>query len=303
LKTSTQYPRDLIGYGAKPPKAKWPGGARVALQFVLNYEEGGENSILHGDKASEAFLSEIVGAQALEGVRHMSMESLYEYGSRVGVWRILNLFERYEIPFTVYGVAMAMERNPGAVDALLKAGHEIASHGWRWINYQYVPEEVEREHMQQAIDIHRKLTGERPLGWYTGRTSPNTRRLVVENGGFVYDADDYNDELPWYDTRYGKPQLVVPYTLDANDMRFATAQGFNSGDQFFSYLKDSFDVLYEEGQRSPRMMSVGLHCRLAGRPGRVKSLERFLKYVRGKKVWFARRIEIANHWLKHHPHG
>jgi putative urate catabolism protein len=303
LKTSTQYPRDLIGYGAKPPKAKWPGGARVALQFVLNYEEGGENSILHGDKASEAFLSEIVGAQALEGVRHMSMESLYEYGSRVGVWRILNLFERYEIPFTVYGVAMAMERNPGAVDALLKAGHEIASHGWRWINYQYVPEEVEREHMQQAIDIHRKLTGERPLGWYTGRTSPNTRRLVVENGGFVYDADDYNDELPWYDTRYAKPQLVVPYTLDANDMRFATAQGFNSGDQFFSYLKDSFDVLYEEGQRSPRMMSVGLHCRLAGRPGRVKSLERFLKYVRGKKVWFARRIEIANHWLKHHPHG
>jgi putative urate catabolism protein len=270
---------------------------------VLNYEEGGENSILHGDKASEAFLSEIIGAQPLEGVRHMSMESIYEYGSRVGVWRILDLFSRYEIPFTVYGVAMAMERNPAAVEALLKAGNEIASHGWRWINYQHVPEEVEREHMKRAIEIHKKLTGERPLGWYTGRTSPNTRKLVVEDGGFVYDADDYNDDLPWYDTRYGKPQLVVPYTLDANDMRFATAQGFNSGDQFYAYLKDAFDVLYEEGTRTPRMMSVGLHCRLVGRPGRLASLERFLKYVRGKKVWFARRIDISNHWLKHHPHG
>jgi putative urate catabolism protein len=269
---------------------------------VLNYEEGGENSILHGDKASEAFLSEIVGAAALEGVRHMSMESLYEYGSRVGVWRILELFSRYEIPFTVYGVAMAMERNPAAVEALLKEGNEIASHGWRWIDYQYVPEGVEREHMQRAIEIHKKLTGERPLGWYTGRTSPNTRKLVVEDGGFVYDADDYSDDLPWYDTRYGKAQLVVPYTLDANDMRFATAQGFNSGDQFFAYLKDAFDVLYEEGTRTPRMMSVGLHCRLVGRPGRLASLERFLKYVRGKKVWFARRIDIARHWLKQHPH-
>ena len=302
-----QYPRDLTGYGPKPPKAKWPGSARVALQFVLNYEEGGENSILHGDKASEAFLSEIIGAPAMEGVRHMSMESIYEYGSRVGVWRILDLFSRYEIPFTVYGVAMAMERNPAAVEALLKAGHEIASHGLRWISYQYVPEEVEREHMQRAIEIHQRLTGERPLGWYTGRTSPNTRKLVVEDGGFVYDADDYNDDLPWYDTRHhrkdGTPQLVVPYTLDANDMRFATAQGFNSGDQFLAYLKDAFDVLYEEGARTPRMMSVGLHCRLVGRPGRLASLERFLKYVRGKKVWFARRIDIANHWLKHHPHG
>jgi putative urate catabolism protein len=302
-----QYPRDLVGYGAKPPKARWPAAARVALQFVLNYEEGGESSILHGDKASEAFLSEIVGAQALEGVRHMSMESIYEYGSRVGVWRILDLFSRYEMPLTVYGVAMAMERNPAAVDALLKAGNEIASHGWRWINYQYVPEEVEREHMQRAIEIHRKLTGERPLGWYTGRTSPNTRKLVVEDGGFVYDADDYSDDLPWYDTRHRRKdataQLIVPYTLDANDMRFATAQGFNSGDQFFSYLKDAFDVLYEEGTRLPRMMSVGLHCRLAGRPGRLASLERFLRYVRSKKVWFARRIDIARHWLKHHPHA
>jgi putative urate catabolism protein len=305
--TSNPYPRDLIGYGGKPPKAKWPGSARVALQFVLNYEEGGENSVLHGDKASEAFLSEIVGAAPLEGVRHMSMESIYEYGSRVGVWRILELFSRYDLPFTVYGVAMAMERNPAAVEAFLKAGHEIASHGWRWINYQYVPEAVEREHMQRAIEIHRKLTGERPLGWYTGRSSPNTRKLVVEDGGFVYDADDYSDDLPWYDTRYqdksGKPQLVVPYTLDANDMRFATAQGFNSGDQFFAYLKDAFDVLYEEGNRTPRMMSVGLHCRLVGRPGRLASLERFLKYVRGKKVWVTRRIDIARHWLKHHPHG
>jgi putative urate catabolism protein len=305
--SSSPYPRDLIGYGGKPPKAKWPGSARVALQFVLNYEEGGENSILHGDKASEAFLSEIVGARPREGVRHMSMESIYEYGSRVGVWRVLELFSRYDMPFTVYGVAMAMERNPAAVDALLKAGHEIASHGWRWIDYQDVPESVEREHMRRAIEIHRRLTGERPLGWYTGRTSPNTRKLVVEDGGFVYDADDYNDDLPWYDTRYrdksGKPQLVVPYTLDANDMRFASPQGFNSGDQFFAYLKDAFDVLYEEGNRTPRMMSVGLHCRLVGRPGRLASLERFLKYVRGKKVWIARRIDIARHWLKHHPHA
>jgi len=298
------YPRDLVGYGATPPKAKWPRGARIALQFVLNYEEGGESSILHGDKASEAFLSEIVAAQPLEGARHMSMESLYEYGSRVGVWRILDLFRRYDLPLTVFGVAMALERNPAVVEAFLQAGHEIASHGWRWINYQDVPLELERSHMQKAIEIHRKLTGERPLGWYTGRTSPNTRRLVVEDGGFLYDADDYNDDLPWYDTRYseksGKPQLVVPYTLDANDMRFATPQGFNSGSQFFDYLRDSFDVLYAEGGR---MMSVGLHCRLVGRPGRMASLERFLKYVRSKKAWVARRIDIARHWLKHHPHG
>jgi putative urate catabolism protein len=299
-RASVQYPRDLAGYGARPPKVKWPGGGRVALNFVLNYEEGGENSILHGDKASEAFLSEIVGAQPLEGVRHMSMESIYEYGSRVGVWRILNLFARHKLPLTVYGVAMAMERNPAAVEAMLEAGHEIASHGWRWINYQHVPVDEEREHMRRAIEIHRRLTGERPLGWYTGRTSPNTRKLVVEDGGFVYDADDYNDDLPWYDTRHGKPQLIVPYTLDANDMRFATAQGFNSGDDFFSYLKDSFDVLYAEGGR---MMSVGLHCRVVGRPGRLASLERFIKYVRGKKAWVTRRIDIARHWLKHHPHG
>jgi putative urate catabolism protein len=299
-----QYPRDMVGYGANAPKPRWPRGARLALQFVLNYEEGGESSILHGDRTSEAFLSEIVAAQPLEGVRHMSMESLYEYGSRVGVWRLLELFRRYDVPLTVFGVAMALERNPSVAEALLKAGHEIASHGWRWIDYQYVPLEVEREHMQRAIEIQKKLTGERPLGWYTGRTSPNTRRLLVEDGGFVYDADDYNDELPWYDTRYGRPQLVVPYTLDANDMRFASAQGFNSGQQFFDYLKDSFDVLYEEGRRLPRMMSVGLHCRLVGRPGRMASLEKFLRYATRKpKVWLARRIDIARHWLKVHPHG
>jgi putative urate catabolism protein len=300
MASAPSYPRDLVGYGARPPKPKWPGGARVALNFVLNYEEGGENAVLHGDKASEAFLSEIIGAQPLQGVRHMSMESIYEYGSRVGVWRILALFARYDMPLTVFGIAMAMERNPAAVEAFLEAGHEVASHGWRWINYQDVPLEVEREHMQRAIEIQRRLTGERPLGWYTGRTSPNTRRLVVEDGGFLYDADDYNDDLPWYDGRYGKPQLVVPYTLDANDMRFATAQGFNSGEQFFAYLRDAFDVLYAEGGR---MMSVGLHCRLVGRPGRLKSLEQFLRYVRGKKAWITRRVDIARHWLKHHPHA
>ncbi|MFM9971057.1 MAG: allantoinase PuuE [Burkholderiales bacterium] len=299
---SENYPRDLIGYGAYPPKANWPGKARIAVQFVLNYEEGGENAILHGDAASESFLSEMIGTPALEGVRHMSMESLYEYGSRVGVWRILDLFKRYDLPLTVFGVAMAMQRNPAAVEAFMKAGHEIASHGFRWINYQYIPIKTEREHMQRAIEIQQRLTGERPLGWYTGRTSPNTRKLVVENGGFVYDADDYNDELPFYDTRYGKPQLVVPYTLDANDMRFAAAQGFNSGDQFYAYLKDSFDALYAEGQRTPRMLSVGLHCRLVGRPGRLASLEKFLKYVKSKpRVWVARRIDIARHWQKHHP--
>jgi putative urate catabolism protein len=294
----------MTGYGATPPRANWPRKARLALQFVLNYEEGGENSVLHGDPASEAFLSEIVGAQPIEGARHMSMESIYEYGSRAGVWRILELFRRHRLPLTIYGVAMALERNPAAVEAFLEAGHEIASHGWRWINYQHVPIEEEREHMRRAIEIHKRLTGERPLGWYTGRTSPNTRQLVVEDGGFVYDADDYSDDLPWYDTRYlkkdGAPQLVVPYTLDANDMRFATPQGFNSGEQFYQYLKDSFDVLYAEGGR---MMSVGLHCRLAGRPGRIAALEKFIKYAKRKNVWITRRIDIARHWLKHHPHG
>ena len=299
---SNGYPRDLAGYGASPPKANWPKGARIAVQFVLNYEEGSENSILHGDAAAESFLSEMVAAQPIAGARHMSMESLFEYGSRVGVWRLLDLFKRYRVPLTVFGVAMALERNPAVVEAFLRNGHEIASHGWRWINYQQVPLEVEREHMQKAIAIQKRLTGERPYGWYAGRTSPNTRKLVVEDGGFAYDADDYNDELPWYDARYGKPQLIVPYTMDANDMRFVQPQGFNTGEQFYQYLKDSFDVLYAEGAKTPRMMSVGLHCRLAGRPGRLASVERFLRYASKKpKVWFARRIDIARHWLKHHP--
>ena len=296
------YPRDLVGYGATPPDPKWPGRARIALQFVLNYEEGGENSVLHGDAASETFLSEIVGAQAFVGQRHMSMESLYEYGSRVGVWRMLKLFRHYNIPLTIFAVAMAMERNPAVVEAFMQAGHEIANHGLRWINYQDVPLKIEREHMQRAIEIQKRLTGERPFGWYTGRTSPNTRRLVVEDGGFEYDADDYSDDLPWYDTRHGKPQLVVPYTLDANDMRFLAVQGFNSGEQFYAYLKDSFDALYAEGRDTPRMMSVGLHCRIAGKPGRIFALERFLRYVSKKRgVWFARRIDIARHWAKRYP--
>ena len=299
---ASPYPRDLVGYGATPPDPKWPGRARIALQFVLNYEEGGENSVLHGDAASETFLSEIVGAQAFVGQRHMSMESLYEYGSRVGVWRMLKLFRHYNIPLTIFAVAMAMERNPAVVEAFMQAGHEIANHGLRWINYQDVPLKVEREHMQRAIEIQKRLTGERPFGWYTGRTSPNTRRLVVEDGGFEYDADDYSDDLPWYDTRYGKPQLVVPYTLDANDMRFLAVQGFNSGEQFYAYLKDSFDALYAEGRDTPRMMSVGLHCRIAGKPGRIFALERFLRYVSKKPgVWFARRIDIARHWAKRYP--
>ncbi len=297
-----QYPRDMIGYGENPPNPNWPGAARIAVQFVLNYEEGGENCILHGDDASEAFLSEIVGAQMLEGVRHISMESIYEYGSRAGVWRLLRLFKEQGIPLTIFAVAMAMQRNPAVVEAFLRDGHEICSHGYRWINYQYVPEAVEREHMQQAIDIIKTMTGERPLGWYTGRTSPNTRRLVAEEGGFEYDADAYDDDLPYWAAVEGRQQLIVPYTLDVNDMRFAALQGFNSGDQYFAYLKDSFDTLYAEGAYAPKMMSVGLHCRLVGRPGRIAALKRFLEYVKSHEdVWFARRIEIARHWQKEFP--
>ena len=299
---SNNYPRDLRGYGANPPDPRWPGGARLALQIVLNYEEGGENCVLHGDPASEAFLSEIVGADAREGVRHMSMESLYEYGSRVGVWRLKNLFDRYKIPVTVFAVGMAVERNPEPVKALFDAGYEICSHGYRWIDYQNVSETTEREHMQKVVRIIEETIGERPLGWYTGRTSPNTRALVVEEGGFLYDADDYSDELPFWDLKHGKPQLVIPYTLDANDMRFATPQGFNSGTQFLQYLKDSFDVLYAEGADSPRMMSVGLHCRISGRPGRFAALEAFLRYARSHDdVWFCRRVDIARHWHTEFP--
>ncbi len=297
------YPRDLVGYGPNPPKADWPGGARIAVQFVLNYEEGGENCVLHGDEASEAFLSEMVAAQPLPGVRHMSMESLYEYGSRVGVWRLLKLFERKGVPLTIFAVAMAAERHPEVIRAMVDAGHEIASHGYRWINYQYLDEAVEREHMRKAMEILERVSGSRPLGWYTGRTGPNTRRLVAEYGGFLYDADSYDDDLPHWELVAGKPQLIVPYTLDCNDMRFAQVQGFNSGEQFFTYLKDSFDALYEEGAETPRMMSIGLHCRLVGRPGRIKSLERFLDYAAGHEgVWFCRRVDIARHWHERHPY-
>ncbi|WP_068877666.1 MULTISPECIES: allantoinase PuuE [unclassified Phenylobacterium] len=297
------YPRDLIGYGKDPPHADWPGGARIAIQMVLNYEEGGENCVLHGDPASEAFLSDMINPPAVAGARHMSMEQIYEYGSRAGVWRLLRLFDRYKTPVTVFGVAMAMERNPAVVEAMLEAGHEIASHGWRWINYQDVPERVEREHMFRAIDIHKRLTGERPLGWYTGRTSPNTRALVAAEGGFLYDADDYSDDLPFWTEVGRRPHLIVPYTLEANDMRFS-GTGLNTGEQFHSYLKDAFDVLYAEGEDRPKMLSIGLHCRIVGRPGKMAGLERFIRYALGHQdVWFCRRIEIARHWRERHPHG
>lgn len=299
---SDAYPRDLIGHGPNPPHADWPGGARIAVQVVLNYEEGAENSVLHGDPGAETFLSDMIFPGAVEGARHMSMESLYEYGSRAGVWRLLRLFEKYDLPLTVFGVAMAMERNPAVVEAFLEAGHEIASHGWRWINYQAVPEAIEREHMARAIEIHTRLTGERPLGWYTGRTSPNTRRLAAEEGGFLYDADDYSDDLPFWSTQTATPHLIVPYTLEANDMRFS-GTGLNTGEQFFSYLKDAFDGLYAEGETHPKMMSIGLHCRLAGRPGKMAGLERFLRHALSHQdVWFARRIDIARHWRERHPH-
>ncbi len=310
MDTYSNYPRDLVGYGRNPPHARWPGGARVALQFVLNYEEGGENCVLHGDPASETFLSEIIGAQAFP-MRHMSMESLYEYGSRAGLWRVLRLFEERGLPLTVFAVAMALRRHPEAASAFRELGHEIACHGLRWISYQNVDEATERAHMLEAVQILRELTGEAPLGWYTGRDSPNTRRLVVEHGGFAYDADHYGDDLPFWqqvETSDGRqvPHLVVPYTLDTNDMRFAAMQGFNSGTQFFDYLKDAFDVLYLEGDPDgldrPKMLSIGLHCRLIGRPARAAALARFLDYVQGHdKVWITRRIDIANHWKTLHP--
>ncbi|MFB2891548.1 allantoinase PuuE [Aerosakkonemataceae cyanobacterium BLCC-F50] len=296
-----QYPRDMVGYGRNTPDPKWPNQARVAVQFVINYEEGGENSILHGDVASEAFLSEIVAAVPLTGVRNMNMESIYEYGSRSGFWRLHRIFTQRGIPVTIYGVAMALQRNPEAVAAMLEADWEIASHGYRWLDYQYVGEEEEREHLQKAIAIHTQVTGSRPLGCYIGRVSPNSRKLIVEEGGFLYDADSYADDLPYWIYDYGKPHLVIPYTLDNNDMRFATNQGFNSGEQFFAYLKDAFDVLYTEGETAPKMMSIGLHCRLVGRPGRAAALARFLDYVQQhERVWLCRRIDIARHWHEHH---
>ena len=298
----SQYPRDLKGYGQQPPNVNWPNSARIAVQFVINYEEGGENCVLHGDAASEAFLSEIVGAQAYQGMRHVNMESIYEYGSRAGFWRLHRLFNQHQLPVTVFGVAMALERNPQAVDAMLKSNWEIASHGYRWIDYQFIDESVEREHLQQAIEIQTRLTGEPPKGWYLGRCSPNSHRMIAELGKFVYNADTYADDLPYYDTQFSKPQLMVPYTLDVNDMRFASPQGFNCGDQFYSYLKDSFDVLYAEGETQPKIMSIGLHCRLIGRPGRIAALARFLDYIEAQEqVWVTRRIDIANHWLDTQP--
>jgi putative urate catabolism protein len=302
----TDYPRDLVGYGRTPPHARWPGNARVAVQFVLNYEEGGENSVLHGDAGSEQFLSEIVGAAAYPD-RHLSMESIYEYGSRAGVWRILREFERRGLPLTVFGVSMALERHPELTRAFVELGHEIACHGWRWIHYQSMDEATEREHLRRGMEFIERLTGQRALGWYTGRDSPNTRRLVADHGGFLYDSDYYGDDLPFW-TRVAKTDgsevdhLVVPYTLDSNDMRFATPQGFNTGEQFLRYLTDTFDVLYEEGAESPKMMSVGMHCRLLGRPGRFRALQRFLDHVqRHDRVWVCRRVDIARHWIANHP--
>ncbi|MGH8166565.1 MAG: allantoinase PuuE [Woeseiaceae bacterium] len=302
MSSNVNYPRDLRGYVARPPKADWPGNARLALQFVVNYEEGGENCILHGDAASEMFLSEIVGAAAYPGLRHMNMESLYEYGTRAGFWRLYRLFVEFDLPVTVFAVAMALERNPEVVVPMLKADWEIASHGYRWIDYQFVDEAAERDHLERAVEIHEKLTGARPLGWYLGRCSPNSHRLVAEHGGFIYNSDTYADDLPYWDATFDEPQLMVPYTLDVNDMRFSTAQGFNTGRQFYHYLKDTFDELYAEGEESPKMMSVGLHCRLAGRPGRTAALRRFLQYVvEHDDVWVARRIDIARHWRERHP--
>lgn len=295
------YPRDMIGYGRTPPQAAWPNGARLALQFVVNYEEGGENTILDGDPASEAFLSEIVGAQPLVGKRNMNMESIYEYGSRAGFWRLWRTFTSRKLPVTVYGVTAALVRNPEAVAAMKEAGWEIASHALRWIDYQDMPVDEERRQLHEAIRLHTEATGSRPLGWYTGRISPQTRQLVMDEGGFLYDSDSYADDLPYWIGGPKGPHLVIPYTLDANDMRFATAQGFNSGDQFFSYLKDSFNVLRAEGAETPKMMNVGLHCRLVGRPGRTAALARFLDYAAGfDDVWICRRIDIARHWHTHH---
>lgn len=300
------YPRDMLGYAGKPPHPHWPGGARLAIQFVLNYEEGSENNVLHGDSGSEQFLSDIIGAASYPD-RHMSMDSLYEYGSRAGFWRIHNEFQRRGLTMTIFGVAMALARNPEVVQAIKNADYDVVSHGWRWLHYQNIDEQTERQHMLQAIETLENLFGKKPLGWYTGRDSPNTRRLVVEQGSFQYDSDYYGDDLPFWSEvtcQDGtvKPHLIVPYTLDANDMRFATAQGFNTAEQFYTYLKDSFDVLYEEGEHAPKMMSVGMHCRLLGRPGRFRALQRFLDYIQGfDDIWVCRRQDIADHWIKTHP--
>lgn len=291
----------MVGYGKGSIHPKWPNKARIAVQFVLNYEEGAENSILHGDNASEAFLSEIVGAKAYEGARHMSMESIYEYGSRAGVWRILNLFKEFDVPVTIFAVALAIARNRELADYLVEQNYDICAHGFRWIDYQFVDEKTEREHIKDCISVLTEYLGKRPEGWYTGRNSPNTRRLIVEEGGFLYDSDTYDDDLPYWSNEFGaeKKHLIIPYTLDVNDMRFASPQGFNSGDQFFNYLKDTFDALYLEGEVSPKMMSVGMHARILGRPGRIMAMRRFLEYVKTfDNVWLCSRREIADHWYK-----
>lgn len=296
------YPRDLIGYGRTPPDPQWPGGAAIAVQVVVNYEEGSENCVLHGDAGSEAFLSEIIGAESWPGRRHMNMESIYEYGSRAGFWRLWRIFQRHGVPVTVYGVAHALMRNREAVAAMREADWEIASHGLKWIEYKNFPRSEEQAHIHEAVRIHTEVTGSRPLGFYQGRCSESTTGIVMEEGGFLYSADSYADDLPYWIAGPHGPFLMVPYTLDANDMRFATAQGFNSGDQFFAYLRDTFDVLYEEGlSGAPKMMSVGLHCRLAGRPGRAAAIARFLDHVRSRdRVWICRRVDIARHWHHHH---
>lgn len=307
MKTPANYPRDLIGYGKNPPFADWPGRARIAVQFVLNYEEGGENCVLHGDAGSEQFLSELFNPPSFPD-RHLSMESVYEYGSRVGVWRILREFERRGLPMTVFGVSMALERHPELTAAFKEIGHEIACHGWRWIHYQGMDEATEREHMRLGMDIIERLTGEKPLGWYTGRDSPNTRRLVADHGGLLYDSDYYGDDLPlWTSVKKTDgniaPHLIVPYTLDTNDMRFSLPQGFSHGDEFFEYLRDAFDVMYAEGEERPAMLSIGMHCRLLGRPGRFRALQRFLDHIeKHDRVWVCRRVDIARHWIERHPY-
>jgi putative urate catabolism protein len=290
----------MVGYGSNELKISWPNNARIAIQIVLNYEEGAENCVLYGDKHSEVFLSEIIGAQPIKG-RHINMESLYEYGSRRGFWRLHKLFQEKKIPITIFGVGMALEKNPEICKAIKDADYEIASHGWRWIDYQNIKKSEEKKHMKLAVKTIKKIFGKRPLGWYTGRCSPNTRDLVFEDGGFLYDSDSYSDDLPYWEIRKKKKQLIIPYTLDNNDMRFATNQGFNTGDHFFTYLKDSFDALYEEGKTNPKMMSVGLHCRLIGKPGRIQSLKKFLDYIqKHQNVWICKRIDIAKHWIKNY---
>ena len=303
MTTADCYPRNLVGYGKTPPDPKWPGDARLAISFVLNVEEGGENTLLNGDAGSETYLHEIPGGQPLMGMRNTNVESMYDYGARAGFWRVLRLFEQRGLKFTAYAVARALELNPEAGKAMVEAGHEVASHGYRWIDYQYMAPELEREHIRKAVAITERVCGTRPLGIYVGRTSPNSRALIIEEGGFLYDSDAYDDDLPHWQVHGGKPHLVIPYTLDNNDMKYAVAPGFTAPDGFFQYLKDAVDMLRQEGETQPKMMSVGLHCRLVGRPGRALALARFLDYVAGlDDVWVARRVDIAKHWIEHHPY-